>query len=130
MGVQVKLRCSECATVRPVALSTEQKELVCPVCGRRIQNLTLEELGEIEAVQKKQQIFTAIAFVFFGLSIASMVLWAGNGWAYKIEKTAMKTALIAPRDAEMGFMVAALVCGLIAMVVGSMASSKRFVVEF
>lgn len=130
MAIDVKLRCSECSTTRPVLLNADLKELVCPVCGRRIQNLTQEEHAEIAAAQSRQRVFAIISMVFFALAIVAVFMWVGTSWAYKVEHTASKTALIAPPEPNMGFMVGALVCGLVAMVVGALASSKRYIVEF
>ena len=68
MPIQCRLRCSECTTVRDVVLKSEDRDITCPVCGRRIQNLTAEEHREVEAVQKKQQLFGIISLVFLALA--------------------------------------------------------------
>ena len=126
MAIAVRLKCSECSTIRPVSLNTETKEIVCPVCGRRIQNLTDAEHSEIEGTQKKQLIFSIISLVFFGLAMVCLFLFMGDTWTYK---AASKT-VTAPPEANVGFFIGTLVCGVVAAVIGAIGSAKRFVVEF
>lgn len=122
MAIAVKLRCSECATVREARLNPDDKELVCPACGRRLQNLTAQEHSEIETIQKKQRLFCIIALVFFGLAAVCLVLWMGSTgtWASSDSRP----------EASMGLLVGAAVCGIAAIVLGVLGSLKRFVVEF
>jgi len=126
MAIAVKLRCSECETTYPTDLNPEEREIVCPVCGRRMQNLTQAEHSEIEAVQKRQQLLGIIALVFFALSVVCLIMWMGSNWSYKVDAGRVQV----PPEANTGLMIGTFVCGLITAVLGGMASAKRFVVEF
>lgn len=120
--IKCKLRCSECGTIRDTALNTDDKDIVCPVCGRRIQNLTGDEHSEMTAVQSKQGLFGIISMVLFALAVVLIVLWAGatSEWP-----SANKV-----REANVAMFWASLVCGLASMVLGIMGSWRRFVIEF
>lgn len=122
MAVSVKLRCSECSTIRDAQLTREQKELSCPVCGRRIANLSEGELSEMEAVQKSQLILNLVAIVLFLGAVGCLVMWAGAGSGWTSAKD--------QPPANQGFFIGAIVCMLISLITGVMGSLKRFVVEF
>lgn len=120
--IKSKLRCSECGTIREGRLNTEDKDIVCPVCARRIQNLTPEEHDEMLAVQSKQNLFCIISLVLFALCVALFVFWTGDvgTWASGAKD----------REAGAALFWAGLVCGIASMVVGIMGSWRRFVIEF
>jgi DNA-directed RNA polymerase subunit RPC12/RpoP len=122
MAIAVKLKCSECSTVRQASLTPDDKEIVCPACGRRLQNLTAQELGEIEAIQKKQLLFSIISVVLFVLAAVCVGMWVGDSasWISKDGRA----------DANAGLSIGAGVCALASMVVGYIGSRHRFVVEF
>lgn len=120
--IKCKLRCSECGTIRETKLNTDDKDIVCPVCARRIQNLSNEEQNEMAAVQSKQNLFGIISIVLFSLAVVLIVLWAGatSEWP-----SANKV-----REANVAMFYASLVCGLASMILGIMGSWRRFVIEF
>jgi len=122
MAIAVKLICSECSTTREALLNTDEKEISCPSCGRRINNLTANEHTEISDVQSRQRMMTIIAFVLLVLSAVSCVMWVGGATTWKSD--------IAQPKADMTFLIGFLVTGIAAMVTGAMGSSKRFIVEF
>src|SRR5476651_195658 len=76
MAIHVKLRCSECETVREEDLKMEDPEITCPACGRRMANLQQNEYVEIENNLKKQQLFSIIGLVLFGVAVILLVMWA------------------------------------------------------
>ncbi len=135
MAIQCRLRCSECTTIRDVVLKSEDRDITCPVCGRRIQNLTAEEHREVETVQKKQQLFAIISFVFLALAVTCVILWIGGAgdWLYKVTPSAdlkIPASISPPNKANDGFFFGAIVCFLVTLVLGILGSLKRFVVEF
>lgn len=134
MGIQCRLRCSECATIRDVDLKPEDRDITCPVCGRRIQNLTAEEHREVEAVQKKQKLFSIISLVFLAFTVLCIILWAGDtgSWisGYVVGPDGKAVASATPKTAQEGFFFGAVVCSLVTLVLGILGSLKRFVVEF
>ena len=122
MAIAVKLKCSECTTIREACVKPEDKELACPVCGRRMQNLTSQEHSEIEGIQKKQRLFCIISLVLFVIAMVCLGFWVGgpSNWASAESRA----------DAQMGGFIGAIICGLASLVVGILGSLKRFVVEF
>jgi DNA-directed RNA polymerase subunit RPC12/RpoP len=120
--IKTKLRCSECGTVRDGKLNTDDKDIVCPVCARRIQNLTPDEHNEMLAVQKKQGLFCIISIVLFVLCAGLLLFWTGE--------TATWASGAKSREANAALFWAGMVSGLAAMVVGIMGSWRRFVIEF
>lgn len=130
MGIQCRLRCSECATIRDVVLNAEERDITCPVCGRRIQNLTTEEHREVEAVQKKQKLFGIIALVFLAFTVVCIILWVGDTGSWTSGMGADGKPLTGPKVANEGFFFGAIVCSLVTLVLGILGSLKRFVVEF
>jgi len=122
MAIAVKLKCSECATVREVCVKPDDKELVCPVCGRRMQNLTPQEHSEIEAIQKKQRLFCILSLVLFVIAIVCLIFWVGKPSTWASSDTRP--------EANMGGFIGAIICALASMVLGILGSLKRFVVEF
>jgi hypothetical protein len=121
MAIDVKVRCSECATIREVVLNPEERDITCPVCGRRIQNLTDEEHREIETMQKNQKICSIVSVVLMTLTAVCFIMWAGDTTGWVSGKS---------QEANAGFFFGAIICGLGSLVLGIMASRKRFVVEF
>jgi len=134
MSIAVKLRCSECATIREADLKAEERDIICPVCARRIQNLTAAEHSEVESVQKKQRLFGIIAIVFFIFTSICIVMWIGgsSAWVSGKQLTADGKIIDAagPIEAQASFFFGAIVCGLVTLVLGILGSMKRFVVEF
>lgn len=122
MAIAVKLVCSECSTTRDASLNSDEKEISCPSCGRRINNLTSNEHGEISDVQSRQRMLTIIAFVLLAISMVCCVMWVGGTDTWKSSTS--------QAPANMGFLIGFILTGIAAMVTGAMGSSKRFVVEF
>jgi hypothetical protein len=122
MGICVKLRCSECETVREAELNASEREIVCPVCARRMANLPQEDHAEIEAGIKSQRTFSIISLVLFGIALVLVFMWMGEGSTW-ISKSGQP-------EANMGMFVGACVCALASLVLGVIASMKRYVVEF
>jgi DNA-directed RNA polymerase subunit RPC12/RpoP/ABC-type multidrug transport system fused ATPase/permease subunit len=122
MAIAVKLKCSECSTVRQARLTPEDKEIVCPACGRRLQNLTAQELGEIETVQKKQLLFSIISVVLLVIAAVCVGMWVGESGTWP--------SADARPEANAGFFFGAIICAVASMVLGILGSMKRFVVEF
>lgn len=126
MAISVKLRCSECETIREANIKADEKDITCPVCGRRLQNLTAAEHGEIEGVQKKQRMFCIISIVLFALAVVCIAMWMIGGdtaaWA--------SSDASATSEAKAEFFIGAIVCMLASIVLGVLGSLKRFVVEF
>jgi hypothetical protein len=123
MAIAVVLKCSECSTIRQGALRPDEKEITCPACGRRMQNLTAEEIGEIAAVQKKQRLYCIISLVLFAVAATCLVLWIGqpgSGWVSSDKGLQPSEGLLAGAGA----------CGLASIICGCIASMKRYVVEF
>ena len=89
MAITVKVKCSECSTVRELCLQpdSEQKELACPACQRRNNNLTADEYREIETVQKKQSLFCIIAMVLFVVGSVALALLRSKPLPVPIETT-------------------------------------------
>ena len=144
MPVHVKLRCSECETLREEDLKMEDTEITCPACGRRMANLPQNEYVEIETNLKKQQLFSIISLVAFGIAVILMIMWAVPhsvpvAAPAKIDpgQPAAPGFMIdwisgtgAEKAANQGMFIAALVCGLISLVLGVLASMKRYIIEF
>jgi DNA-directed RNA polymerase subunit RPC12/RpoP len=120
MAITVVLKCSECSTIREAGLKADEKEISCPACGRRMQNLTEAEHAQIEAVQKKQRLYCIISLVLFALAIACLVYWTGGKWVSDGKQP----------EANQGLFIGAAVLGLGSLVCGWIASVKRYVVEF
>jgi len=122
MAIAVVLKCSECSTVREGNLRPEDKEITCPACGRRMQNLAAADLTAIVEVQKKQLLFCIVSVVLFAVAVACLVVWTGEpGKWVSTDK---------PEQAANGLLAAAAACGLASIVCGWLASRKRYVVEF
>jgi CDP-diglyceride synthetase len=134
MAVKCKLRCSECETIRDVELNTEDKEIVCVVCGRRMANLTAEEHSEITQVQSKQRVLAIIALVLLGISVICVYMWAGDTGAWVSGKVMGPDGKIVPAsgpiEANQGVFIAFCVTALATFVLSILASMKRHVVEF
>ena len=134
MPIAVKLRCSECFTARETELKAAERDITCPVCGRRIQNLTEAEHDEIETVQKKQRLFSIIALVFFALSIACFVMWIGDTSAWvsgrQIGPDGAAVAASGPIEPQVAMLAGSIVFLLVTIVLGGLGSRSRFVVEF
>jgi hypothetical protein len=128
MGIFVKLRCSECETVRETELNVEDKEIVCPVCARRMANLPQEDHADIEAGMKSQRMFSIIAVVLFAIAIICVYMWMGPTEAWSYNKTGGATQ--PPVEANSGMFIGACVCAVAALVLGIIGSMKRYVVEF
>jgi len=122
MAIAVVLKCSECSTIRPGALKPEEKEITCPACGRRMQNLKSEELAEIGTVQKKQRLYCVISLVLFALAVACVVLWIGEPGKWVSSDK--------PAQAADGLLIGAAALGVVSLVCGIIGSLKRYVVEF
>jgi hypothetical protein len=143
MPVRVKLRCSECELARDEDLKMEETEITCPACGRRMANLQQNEYVEIETNLKKQQIFSIISLVAFGIAAILLIMWAVPH-SVPMAPTAPPTAgqPSAPGfaidwisgssggQASNGMFIAAVVCGFISLVLGVLASMKRYIIEF
>jgi CDP-diglyceride synthetase len=134
MAVKCKLRCSECETIRDVELNTEDKEIVCVVCGRRMANLTDEEHKEITDVQSKQRVLSIIALVLLAIGVVFVYMWAGDTGAWVSGKVMGPDGKIGPATGPIednaGMFIAFCVMGLATLVLSIMASMKRHVVEF
>ncbi len=134
MAIDIKVRCSECETIREVLLGAEEKELVCPVCGRRMASLTADEHKEIEGELKKQRTFSIIAIALFAIAIICVFMWIGPAGAWPSGKDISPEGKIieATKSVEpnVGPLVAAGVCALASLVLGILGSMKRYVVEF
>ena len=144
MPLPVKVRCSECELTRPVELKMEEAEIVCPSCGRRMANLQQNEYVEIESNLKKQQLFSIISLVAFFITVILLIMWA----VPHSVATATPATVTPGQPAQPGFMIdwisgtgtekaanqgmfiAALVCGLISLVLGVLASMRRYIIEF
>ncbi|MGD0094031.1 MAG: hypothetical protein ABSE73_29325 [Planctomycetota bacterium] len=126
MAVAVVLKCSECATVREASLNPGDPEITCPACARRMKNLTDEEFGEIQEVQKKQRMLCIVAVALFAAAVVCLVVGMSGRWAFNKQDIEAGAAQFnrAP------LLIGAIACGLAAIVVGVMGSRKRFVVEF
>ncbi|MCY3024001.1 MAG: hypothetical protein NTW87_33905 [Planctomycetota bacterium] len=118
----MKLRCSECSTVLEKVLAAEEKELVCPACGRRLQNLTAEEHQEIETLQKNQRLYSIISLVLFILAVVCLVLWMVKTGDWPSNKDR--------QEASIGFFAGFAVLGIASMVLAFLGSRKRIIVEF
>ncbi|HYF52147.1 MAG TPA: hypothetical protein VEJ63_22240 [Planctomycetota bacterium] len=134
MGIEVKLRCSECETIREVELKQEEKEIDCVICGRRMANLTAEEFSEIGQQQKSQRTMGIIALVCLFLAVICVIMWAGDsaGWAsgYVLDEQGKAIKATGPIEPNMGMFIGFCVTGLASLVLSIMASMKRHVVEF
>ena len=133
MGIFVKLKCSECEVAREINLGSDVKDIICPVCGRRIANLLKEEFGEIQSVLKKQRMISIIALISFALAIVFGCLWVTDGvWVSGKALDASGKFVDASTAIEVnaGMLAATVVCALTALVLGIIGSWKRFVVEF
>lgn len=134
MGIEVKLRCSECETIREVELKPEEKEIDCVICGRRMANLTGEEFQEITQQQKSQKTMGIIALVCLFISVICVVMWAGDtaGWTSGVMLTAegKPAPATGPIEPNMGMFIGFCVTGLATLVLSIIASMKRHVVEF
>ena len=128
MAIAVVLKCSECATVRDAYLRPGDKEITCPACARRMQNLTAEELAEMQAVQRKQGLLCAVSVALFAVAVACLVLSMGDPGKWAPGKMAAEAG--AGQSAGSGLLIGAVICGLASLVVGFLGSMKRFVVEF
>jgi DNA-directed RNA polymerase subunit RPC12/RpoP len=121
MAIKVRLRCSECTTIRDVEIDAEERDISCPVCGRRIQNLTADEHSEITAVQKNQQLCGIISLVLLALTAVCFVMWAGDTSTWPTTKNT---------EPNVALFAGAMICALGSLVLGILGSRKRFVVEF
>jgi DNA-directed RNA polymerase subunit RPC12/RpoP len=143
MPVRVKLRCSECETAREEDLKMEETEITCPACGRRMANLQQNEYVEIETNLKKQQIFSIISLVAFGIAAILLIMWAvphsvpmaPTAPAAVGQSTAPGFAIdwisgSSGGQASNGMFIAAIICGFISLVLGVLASMKRYIIEF
>jgi DNA-directed RNA polymerase subunit RPC12/RpoP len=122
MAVKVKLRCSECETVLDTELKAEDKEIVCVVCGRRMANMPADDYKLMEAGQKSQRTMSIVAIVLFLAAIICLYFWIGDTGEWVSGK--------GPTEPNVGPMAGAIVCALAALILGIIASLKRFVVEF
>lgn len=132
MAILVKLRCSECETVREVEFKPEEKEIACVVCGRRMASLPEEDQVQMEQMQKSQRTLSIVAVILFVIAIICVCVWASTApWTGKVVGADGKLVeLQSAIEPGIGPLIGAIVCGLGALVVGIMASLKRFVVEF
>ena len=133
MAIAIKLRCSECETVREVELKPEEKEIACVVCGRRMANLPEEDQVQMEHAQKSQRMLSIVAVALFVIAIICVCVWAGGSPWISGKVSGAEGKLVDAQgaiDPGMGPLIGAIVCGVGALVVGIMASLKRFVVEF
>ena len=122
MAIEVVLKCSECSTVRQGDLRPEDKEITCPACGRRLQNLDAADLAAIREVQKQQLLYCIISLLLFAVAAVCLVFWTGapGKWVSGSQ----------PAQPALGLLVVAGACGLASIVCGWIASRKRYVVEF
>jgi DNA-directed RNA polymerase subunit RPC12/RpoP len=123
MPIPVKLRCSECETTRPVELKMEETEIVCPACGRRMANLQQTEYVEIETALKKQTMFSYISLGCLFAAVICLIMYVGtkpSAWVSDGKQ------LPDSAGAFYGFCFLMLV----SLVLGVMASLKRFIIEF
>jgi hypothetical protein len=121
MDICVKLRCSECDTVREAVLKPDDKEIFCQVCARRMANLPEEDLEAIAAGLKQQRVMSIISIVLFVLAIVFVALWMGDSGKWTAQ---------ASKEADAGMFIGAAVCALASMIVGIIGSMKRYIVEF
>jgi DNA-directed RNA polymerase subunit RPC12/RpoP len=134
MPIHVKLRCSECETVREEDLKMEEPEITCPACGRRMANLQQNEYVEIENNMKKQQLFSIIGIVLFAVAVILLIMWAVP---HTIQADKADTQPFTDwvsgkgtQQANTGLFIASLVLGVAAMVLSIFASLKRYIIEF
>ena len=123
MAIPVKLRCSECETTRPVDLKMEETEIVCPACGRRMANLQQAEFVEIESTLKKQNIFSYVSLACLAISVICLVVWVGKTETWISDAKQQ-------RDAGAGAFYGFCFMMLVSLVLGVLASLKRFIIEF
>lgn len=128
MAIAVVLKCSECATVRDAFLRPGDKEITCPACARRMQNLTADELAEMQAVQRKQGLLCAVSVALFAVAVVCLLLSIGDPGKWAKTKEAIEAG--AGQFAGQGLLIGGIICGLASLVVGYLGSMKRFVVEF
>lgn len=133
MPVRVRLRCSECETLRDDDLKMEDTEITCPACGRRMANLQQNEYVEIESQLKKQQLFSIVSIVVFAIAIILLIMAVvphsvpgAKADSFSIDWVSGSKSTSNPS----GLIIAAGVCGLIAMVLAVFASLKRYIIEF
>jgi DNA-directed RNA polymerase subunit RPC12/RpoP len=123
MPIPVKLRCSECETTRPVDLKMEETEIVCPACGRRMANLQQTEFVEIETILKKQTIFSYVSLACLLIAVVCLFVWVGKTETWISDAKQQ-------RDAGAGAFYGFCFMMLVSLVLGVLASLKRFIIEF
>ena len=106
----------------------EDVEIISPLvtCGRRMANLQQNEYVEIETNLKKQQLFSIISLVAFGIAVILMIMWAVPTPVPMAAPAKVDPGQPAPagfmidwisgtgaeKAANQGMFIAALVCGL------------------
>ncbi|MFH0939382.1 MAG: hypothetical protein V1899_08895 [Planctomycetota bacterium] len=134
MAITVKQRCSECGITLKKELKSDAKEISCVACGRRMANLPASDYAEMEKAQKSQRTFGIIAVALFVIAIVFVFLWVGDSGGWVSGKIVGADGTIAEAsgaiESNMGPMIVAAVCALASLVLGIIASLKRFVVEF
>jgi len=133
MAIKVKLRCSECETVREEDLRMEDAEITCPACGRRMANVQQNEYIEMETQLKKQHLFSIISIVLFSVALILLIMWAvphsvPGEKADNFTIDWVSGAKVA--TSNNGMFIAAVVCAFISMILGVFASLKRYIIEF
>lgn len=123
MPIPVKVRCSECETIRQVQLKMEDKEFVCHSCGRRLANLTQPEFAEIETTLKKQQVFSYISIACLVISFICLIVWIGNTETWVSDAKQQ-------RDTGGGAFFGFCFMMLLSLILGVFASLKQFIIEF
>jgi hypothetical protein len=134
MEVLIKLRCSECEFVRETVLKSDDAEIICVNCGRRMANFEADEHREMVQQQSSQRTLSIVALVMFFLAVVFIILWAGNPGAWPSGKTVADsgevvkaTGIVEPNSSLfIGFCITALA----AFVLSIVASTKRHVAEF
>ena len=122
MAVTVKLCCSECETMRDVPISAADKEIFCPMCGRKAPNLSDTYIGEIETVLKKQRIFNWIALWLVVAAVVCAIFWVNPDRSTWLPS--------AKAQANVGLLVGFGACGLGAVVFACLGAFKRYLIEF
>jgi hypothetical protein len=130
MAIDVLVQCSDCGALFERHLSADDSEIICPECRRNMQNLTPEEFKDVEKTQSSQNLLGVLALAMLLVSAVLMYLWVGAPAAWvSTDNKEYLTKYAITREVNAMFLAGAVLCVLLAGILGFLASRRSYVVE-